>query len=229
MRADKSQLEALPGVWLDTRRALFLERESILCLADVHFGYEWAHRHAGQLLPVPPDETAARIEKLCAAYGANRLALLGDIIHRDVPGTQARAAFRDFLSRISACSNVVLIVGNHDKGLERLLSGEVPIHDFLCAGEYLLVHGDSLVEHSGARVVISGHEHPAVGLGDGVRGARFPCFLIGEHNLVLPAFSNWAAGCDIRSGQFMSPLARNATFTHAVAIMGDKLLRLPVN
>jgi metallophosphoesterase superfamily enzyme len=72
-----------------------------------------------------------------------------------------------------------------------------------------------------------GHEHPSISLGDGIRSAKFPCFMVSKTVLLLPAFSLWAAGADVRAHDFLSPLAQNARFSRAIAICGSKLL--PVN
>jgi metallophosphoesterase superfamily enzyme len=73
-----------------------------------------------------------------------------------------------------------------------------------------------------------GHEHPAISLSEGVASIKCPCFLVSENVIVLPAFSSWAAGGDVRSGRFLSPVAQAARFTQAVAIVAGKLLPVPL-
>jgi hypothetical protein len=97
------------------------------------------------------------------------------------------------------------------------------------------LHGDEpdealarrrLNEHTalGGRVIL-GHEHPAIGLSDGVAShVKCPCFVTGKSFLILPAFSRWAAGGDIRSYGFTSPYARHDPAERAVAIVAGKLL-----
>lgn len=221
---DRSRLEVTPGVWLDHRRALFLEEHGTLCIADPHIGYAWAHRYAGQLLPVvKKDDTADRLEELCACYKPSRSVILGDIVHRAVPRSQVKSELCAFLQRASSCTCLELLLGNHDRGLERVLPPHVRTQTALDVGEYTLVHGDA-TETSSAKKMIMGHEHPAISLGDGVKGAKFPCFVHGPVITILPAFSSWAAGADIRRGSYMSTLAQCAELTQAIAIMGDRLL-----
>lgn len=77
--------------------------------------------------------------------------------------------------------------------------------------------------------LITGHEHPALELGDGVATRlRCPCFLVGPGRLMLPAFSGWAAGVIVGRQPFMSRSAREARWSTAVAILGERLLRLPL-
>jgi hypothetical protein len=44
---------------------------------------------------------------------------------------------------------------------------------------------------------------------------------------MLPAFSEWAAGNNLRSGDFLSPYLQAARITTITAIVADKLLNIP--
>lgn len=100
----------------------------------------------------------------------------------------------------------------------------------------MFVHGDGVTERSAtvrnhlsgrgesARIVM-GHEHPAISLKvSAVSAVKCPCFLASERVIVLPAFSQWAAGSKIGSGQFMSALANDTKFEQAIAVVSGKLL-----
>ena len=52
--------------------------------------------------------------------------------------------------------------------------------------------------------------------------------LIAPDLLVLPAFSPWAAGANVRAGEFLSAYARLAAFEQAIAVLAGKLLPLPM-
>lgn len=229
---DKSRLEALPGVWFDHRRAVFLESEKILAVADLHLGYAWAHRYNGQLLPLhPPDDLLARLSDLCSDYKPKHLAILGDIVHEAVPVVEIANEVTELFSTLRGLCGLKLILGNHDKKLRKLASAVADLEfiPHLELGEFILVHGNAPVQIPKEKMVLMGHEHPALGLGDGIKSAKFPCFLISRRVLLLPAFSQWAAGSNIRAYEFMSPLARQAGFTKAVAICGSKLLPVKIN
>jgi uncharacterized protein len=224
---DKSRLEIQPGVWLDHRRAVFLEREQILAVADLHLGYAWAHRYNGQLLPVhAPDDLLPRLTELCRFYKPKHLAVLGDIVHEAAPVAEISDELVKMFSALGNLCGLKLILGNHDKELRKLARG-ISALEFLKrfeAESFLLVHGNEPIKIPEHKVVLMGHEHPAISLGDGIKSAKFPCFMIAHQVLLLPAFSQWSAGSNIRAYNFMSPLARNARFTKAVAICGSKLL-----
>ena len=223
---DKSRLEILPGVWLDYRRAAYLEREKILAVADLHLGYAWAHRYHGQLLPVhPPGALLARLSDLCSYYQPKHLAILGDIVHEAAPVAEISNEVKALFSGLRELCGLKLILGNHDRKLRTLTRGmsQLEFAARFHVGKFVLVHGNNPMEIPPGKTVLMGHEHPAISLGDGIKSAKFPCFLVGPRVVLLPAFSQWAAGSDFRAYKFMSPLARAARFTSAVAICGTKL------
>lgn len=219
------RLEIAPGLWLDHRRAAYLEREGVLCVSDLHLGYAWAHRYHGQLMPVhAPEQLLERLLELCREYEPNTFAFLGDIVHQAVPVSAIRDELAALVAGLKSKCGVQMILGNHDRKLRELMWGELEFIESYEAGPYLLIHGNESARGRQDAFIIMGHEHPAISLGDGVSSAKFPCFMVSANVLILPAFSNWAAGSDIRHHEFMSPLARSSRFEKAVAILGRKLL-----
>jgi metallophosphoesterase superfamily enzyme len=135
-----------------------------------------------------------------------------------------------------------LIAGNHDVHLAPMLQRaglDVPLVREITLGHDLLLHGDlgdetlcderaRSVSERGGRIIL-GHEHPAITLSDGVATSlRCPCFLVGTDVLVLPAFSPWSAGTNIRHGIFLSPYLRRAQLTQSIAIIAARLLPMPI-
>lgn len=231
---DRSRLEIKPGLWLDARRALFLAETQTLVAADLHLGYAWAHRHGGQLLPVSaPEDAPQRLLALIESYAPREVVLLGDIVHRAVAVEALQAELCELINTLHARLRLILVAGNHDRHLRRLLDEcglDLPLQTEHRCGKYLLVHGDARrVENAAPGCVIMGHEHPAITISDGVATrAKCPCFLLSEEVLVLPAFSSWAAGTSVRAHSRLSPWAREVVFPEAVAIVGGKLLRMAV-
>jgi putative SbcD/Mre11-related phosphoesterase len=240
---DRSRLELEPGLWLDARGAVWLERESVLAVADLHLGYAWAHRYEGNLLPLrAPDETVSRLLALVESYAPADLVLLGDIVHGTVPVPALKDDLCELFERLSDKTTLRLIVGNHDAQLVKLLGTcgieAVAMREFR-AGPHLLLHGEGTDDRlaaeqlattgaRGGRVII-GHEHPALQLSDGVAtSAKCPCFVFSSNLLVLPAFSPWSAGTNVRTHKFMSSLARRCPMEGAVAIAAGKLLSVKV-
>jgi uncharacterized protein len=231
---DHSKYEFAPGMWLDARRALWLPEARLLAVADLHIGYAWAHRHAGQLMPITArDTTPDRLRSLVEDYKPERLVLLGDIVHRAMPAEPVKQALLAVLNALPTQLCVTAITGNHDRHIEQLMRGRFTPLTHLVANGCVFVHGDAAsaavaaadiksARQSGGWVVI-GHEHPSVTLGDGVATwEKYPCFLICEGLLVLPAFSQWAAGNS--RDEFMSPLLECGAVKSKVAILGDRLV-----
>jgi metallophosphoesterase superfamily enzyme len=145
----------------------------------------------------------------------------------------------DLSAEFSRQTQLIFVRGNHDRDLEILLQRyRLPIR---CVTEfaienYVFLHGDLANSeaqellatiHRQSSKVIMGHEHPAITLGSGPANfAKCPCFLISREVIILPAFSQFAAGVEIRRHPFMSPLAKAVAFTEALAVLGNKVGRI---
>lgn len=216
------------SVTFDARRAAWFPAQRVLAVADLHLGYAWAHRLSGQLMPITPaNDTLGRLRELQREYGPREIVVLGDIVHRALALPVLQEEVRDLFDALSPHSQLTFLAGNHDRNLQAVLEQwRLPI-ELLASrkvGEHLLVHGDATATDAEARLVM-GHEHPSITIGDGVTTSqKCPCFLVSERVVVLPAFSSWAAGTNIRAYPFMSETARAAKFTRAIAICGEKLL-----
>jgi DNA ligase-associated metallophosphoesterase len=233
----RTRFELSPGLWLDGRRAVWLEEPRALLVADLHLGYAWAHRQRGNLFPIgKPEDTLDRLFALVEEYAPREIVVLGDVIHAAVKSEAFDADLRRLCS-LGERAALQLIAGNHDRHLADVLGRAgvtvKPVREYQL-GTHLLIHGDGSGEAAAARStaarerggrVILGHEHPAITISDGVAtSARCPCFLAAENLLVLPAFSPWAAGGNVRSGVYLSPDVQHSPPTHAIAIVAGKLL-----
>jgi uncharacterized protein len=198
-----------PGVVITAHPALWLPDEQLVAVADLHLGYEASLGRRGAYLP--GGKAASSRDRLLALLDElqpTRLLLLGDLKH-STRGADAneQAEVRAVLAALTARVEVLLLRGNHDKGLERIAA--VPMADTYEAGGWTFAHGDKFID---AERVIVGHEHPAFTVADGVgAGFRAPCFLVGTISIVLPAWNRYAAGSDVLRvppGGFLSPYTR---------------------
>src|SRR5450432_4047786 len=114
-----ARLELAPGLWLDARRAAWLEEQRTLLVADLHLGYAWAHRQRGNLLPIgTAEDTLDRLQSLATEYTPREIIVLGDVIHSAVTEVTVLAELR----RLHALGAPVrLIAGNHDSQLAPML------------------------------------------------------------------------------------------------------------
>ena len=173
-----------PGLWLDSRLALWFAEQRVLVVADLHWGYAASHRARGNLLPLwGDDEIESRLRTLIADYQPAEMIWLGDVVHAAEGAARAEA----FVA--SSPVPITLLAGNHDRRWRQARERSVTRGAFFCH------HGDvAQAVPAGCREVI-GHHHPAVSWSDqaGTR-LKLPAFVANPRRLILPAFSPWAAG-----------------------------------
>ncbi len=233
-------LELAPDLIADVRRAIWLPRHRTLVVPDVHLGFAWVQRRRGQLLPVSAaDDALTRLAELQRNYRADQIIFLGDLVHGACELEALRQALVELAPRLADASasppELILVLGNHDHRLPPLLAGwHVPVRvvPWLDVGRFRLLHGHEAAPVEALeptdRLLVIGHEHPSVELGDGVATrARCPAFVLGENTLIVPAFSEWAAGCNLHRRTFFGPVAQAARFHTVVACVGPRLLRIP--
>src|SRR5687767_5961637 len=146
-----ARAEILPGLWLDSRLALWLEAERLLVVADLHWGYAASHRARGNLLPWwGDDELEKRLHSLLEAYRPTEMIWLGDVVHAAEGSARAERFLRD------SSVPIVHIAGNHD----RRWRSAGP--QSLARGGYFFHHGDADLRSPDSCIEIIGHHHPAV-------------------------------------------------------------------
>jgi metallophosphoesterase superfamily enzyme len=178
------RVEVQPGVWLDSRLAVWFAFERLLVIADLHWGYAASHRVRGNLLPWWGDEEIERqLRSLLADYQPAEMIWLGDVVHAAEGGLHAETFLR------SSAVPTTLLAGNHDRRWPRATVKSVT------RGNYFFHHGNDTLAVPENCVEVIGHHHPAVSWGDGA-GSRLklPALVVGARRLVLPAFSPWATG-----------------------------------
>lgn len=198
--------EIRPGVWLDSRRALWIATPRLLVLADPHWGYARSHRARGNLVPLWGDaELAAELDALAADYAPAAMLWLGDIVH----AAEGAAAAEAYLARSTV--PVTVLAGNHD----RRWTGAA--HRSWRDGDWLFHHGDRAEPVPAGCTEVVGHHHPAVHLDAGAgQRLKLPALVDSGRRMILPAFSPWAAGTpwndELRSGDAVWAIAPHRIF-----------------
>lgn len=136
-----------------------------------------------------------RIAGLARSLGATRVVIAGDLRHstRDADEHE-RAELADLALTVRKAATLDVVQGNHDRG--GALADD--------AGSASIRIADIEVTHfpprsAPARWTVCGHLHPRITLRDETgASARYPCALVGERTVVLPAFSDWAGGTEAR-------------------------------
>ena len=206
-----------------------------LIVADLHIGYEEVLFESGIHLPKSQyGKIKSMIISAIERYSPEILVLLGDVKHEFGSSTrQEWVEVLDLLRSLRGLVEIHVVRGNHDNFLIPILRREdVPLHDpSLKLGELLLFHGHKpLPEVEDAKLVIMGHEHPAIAIRDelGVK-RKFKCALLGRINqfdlVVLPAASPLAPGTDVLATpakDLLSPLLSSTNLEDFEIIVTDE-------
>lgn len=215
---------------LTPERALWRGATRTLYIADPHFGKAAVYRSLGQ--PVPHGTTAQTLAVLTGVmhrFNPRRLVILGDFLH--ARGAQ-RASVIDALAQWRAnCSAVacLLVRGNHDAHAgdpPAILEIDIVNGPWIDQGlaachepPTLLVAGSGPIDPATNRYMytLAGHIHPVVRLrGGGRDSVRLPCFDMGPHVGVLPAFGAFTGGWPIarQPGHMLGVVADDRVFSY---------------
>jgi len=196
--------------------ALYLKDSKTLVIADLHMGFEQALEKQGVLVPrFQFKDMIDRLEQVFAKVKPETVVLNGDLKHEfgGISKQEWQDTMRlfDYLSR--KCKKIIVIKGNHDPNIAPMTTKKaIEVVPELAIGDIALVHGDSPPKAK-AKVILMGHEHPAVSLREKTRAEKFKCFLKGTYKqsvlIVLPSFNTCVEGTDVTKEQVLSPLITN--------------------
>jgi len=210
---------------------LIRSKRSVLCIADLHIGYEMELRESGFNVP---DQTGAMLASLIGIDEGDCLLILGDLKH-SIPITREGESIR--LSRFLRAlaerfSEVTMIAGNHDGAIGRFLPENVRFipPGGTCISSIGLVHGhswpsDIVME---AKTLVWGHLHPCVRLYDRLGASiSMKCWLRGpahpdalgrryedirtRESIVMPSFNPLLTGTPVNEKikNRLSPFTRS--------------------
>ncbi|MBI5398428.1 metallophosphoesterase [Candidatus Woesearchaeota archaeon] len=209
--------------------ALYLRKHKTLIISDVHIGYEEALNKQGILVPrFQFNDIIKRVEGIFLLLKNEKLPiekiiLAGDVKHEfgTISDEEWRNTlkFLDFLQK--RCQNLTLIKGNHDKMLGPIANRrDFQVVDHVDLGDVFICHGDKTPKIPAAvKMIIIGHEHPAVSISDGLRTEIYKCFLLGSWKskqtgkilkkkrdlVVLPSLNLVTEGTDVMKEELLSP------------------------
>lgn len=198
-------------------KAVYLESNQSLLVADIHLGKSETFQSLGIPIPNQVNQTTLdRLKRLCFKVEPRRLFILGDLFHSKYALVdEVLAGWSQFQAAVEA--EIVLIVGNHDRHLIQTLKNS-SIYCFTHAIEVdnlLLSHEPSPQK---GFLNICGHIHPCVHLKEKLDQLRLPCFYLDrtQNLLVLPSFGEF-------TGAYEVPLKRNSA---AYVIADDCVISL---
>jgi putative SbcD/Mre11-related phosphoesterase len=169
-------VEPVPGA---PAAVLDLGDERALAIADYHAGIESALRYErGVELQSRATERRDRVLALLDRTDADRLVVLGDLVHRiSAPKGADEAEVEELLGMLDEEGvPLTLARGNHDGGVADAFADRIDVTpgDGARIGDVGLVHGHTWPNQDvlSASVVCMGHEHPTIKLQDEVGGSR---------------------------------------------------------
>ena len=148
--------------------ALLLEGEKkYLVITDLHIGFE--NDFASNKIEIGKNssvnETIAKLKKIIKSENPESIIFLGDI--KSSIERISNAEWKEvphFFEEMKRYANLILIPGNHDANIQRLIPEDVTVTNSIgfVIDDVLLTHGHALPtkNFSGIKKIIMGHIHP---------------------------------------------------------------------
>jgi len=189
--------------------ALFIEKENMLIVSDLHLGLEDERESKGIHIPTSVfPKIMNSVLTPTKELSCDKVLILGDFKHEFGKPSEAEwYSVKKMIREIRGIRAEPLVVrGNHDNYIILILK-EMNVKLFqpsLTINEFTLFHGhlEPTEKEEKAKHIIMGHEHPSIAIKDdlGVKH-RFKAFLTGKFgnkNLtVLPSVSPLSYGSDV--------------------------------
>lgn len=191
-----------PDQWsFSPHGAAYHDEIKLAVVADLHLGYEATRASMGDYVPeFSLSQIQNSLGKLFEDVPVERLVVAGDVMESKLAVMNGAGSilskFVDWL--VGQGVEPVLLAGNHDAPTALIRKTSIEVQG------WLIHHGDRQIQADAKaqfRGTISGHIHPILRSG----GRRFRSFLACSDQIVLPAFTNDASGCDILTDRLFSP------------------------
>ena len=211
------------------KTALWIKKNQVLIINDLHLGYEEALQQRGIL--VPHFQFQEILQKLCEVLKkvSPRLVIInGDLKHEF--GTILPQEWREILGLfdffLQRKIEIIIIQGNHDSIVKPIAERRgVQIKKEYRYQDILVIHGNELITTTAKKIII-GHEHPAITIREGSKWEKYKCFLRGKWQrkelIVVPSFNPLLEGTDVLQEELLSPFLKDiGEFTVYVVSGGD--------
>lgn len=174
---------------LAKERAIFLPKEKLLAISDLHLGKAAHFRKAGLQVPSTlAQNDLNRLSDLLDQYQPKKLLINGDMFHHDL--NTDIDGFEQWRNQYASLK-FVLVKGNHDKLDEKQYQklGIEIYEPSYCISNFCFIH-DAVKFGEKNLYPICGHIHPGVTVwGKAKQSLKFPCFYFGNDYAIMPAFS----------------------------------------
>ncbi|MBD3311974.1 hypothetical protein GF352_00760 [archaeon] len=183
-----------------------LRYKEYLVIADPHLGIEREYWAKGYEMPSQNKSILKRIKRI--KKDSEKLIILGDLKH-NIPNItiRERKEVPGFIEKLNKLfKEVIIIKGNHDGNLERLVNGVKKEH---YVDDTAFIHGHTVSKKAlKSKKIIAGHTHPVYAYKNhlGLKQSK-KCFIITDKIIILPAFTELSAG----SHELAKPLRKHIT------------------
>lgn len=191
------------AVGLRPSGALWIERERMLVVADLHLEKGSAFAARGQMLP--PYDTRAALRRIVALVDELKPATvisLGDSFHDRRARPRMAADDVESVRSLTGATDWVWVEGNHDPSPPDDLGGRIT-HE-LKLGPLTFRHEPT----RGARGEIAGHLHPCARVVSRGRSVRSRCFASDGVQMVMPAYGALTGGLNVLDDAFTALFPR---------------------
>lgn len=210
--------------------ALYLEKEKILVLSDLHIGFEEYLNKEGILIPrFQLEDLSRKIDLILERVSVKKIIINGDLKHEF--GTISQQEWSDTMKILELFNNkeIVLIKGNHDTILEPIAKKKnIEIKDHYVADNIYICHGHKIPENEDfnkSKIVIIGHDHPCVSFKER-KDERYKCFLKGKWKnkvlIVTPSMNLVTQGTDVTKEKLLSPFLQKNLDDFEVFVVENK-------
>jgi len=209
--------------------ALYLKKEKILIISDLHLGYEEALNKQGILVPrFQFEEIIEKLKLILKKVNPKLIIINGDLKHEF--GKISSSEWKQVTELLDFFKDkqIILIKGNHDKILGPIAEKKnVKLLDKYETGEITIIHGDKIPEET-KKTIIIGHEHPAISFPNRP-DQKYKCFLKGKFQrktlIVMPSFYLVSQGMDITKSKTLSPFLKKNLNNFEIYIVEDKVYK----
>jgi len=216
-----------------TGLGLFLEKQKVLVVSDFHLGYEGMLEKQGVLIPrFQAKDIMKELEKILKKTKPKTVIINGDLKHEfgRILQTEWRYILRLFDLILKYTKKIVIVKGNHDILLQPIAEKrDITIVDSIFVDDIFICHGDYLDDKKvkKAKIIVIGHEHPAISLQEGARVEKYKAFLKGKYKrktlIVQPSFNPIFQGTDMTREKVLSPFLKGNLGKFEVWIVADKV------
>ncbi len=227
-------MEILKGIEI-IDLCLYVKKEKILVISDLHIGYEEALNKQGIFVPrFQFKDTINKLKKVLDSVEINKIIILGDLKHEF--GTISETEWKQTLAVLNLfetkTKNISLIRGNHDNILGPIATKKnLQIVPYEKVNDILFMHGNKIFDDENfksAKVLIMGHEHPAITIRDKAKKESFKCFLLGSYQrkklIVMPSFNTVTTGTDILKERLLSPYLKDVNKFRVLIVEDAQIL-----